>query len=201
MPATQMDVVNVALSHLGESRIASMADARKEARAMLAQWDSTVEFELRSNVWNFAVARDSLPALATAPSWGFERAFELPADYLRVISVGAYDAPNSMREVGAGPFSFYKVEGNRILSDEPAPLPIRYVRRVMEVPTWDVLFRGVVELELAFRCCMELTKDKELRDRLRQDKTMAKAQAIQVGSIEQPPEERPDEAYILSRFT
>lgn len=201
MAASKVDVCNVALSHLGEARIAAITDASKEARALRAQYDTTLDFELRSNVWGFATTRAALPALADAPTFGFARKFALPDDYVRLVSVGEDDALPSGAIALGRPYSFYKIEGREILCDEAAPLPIRYVRLVTDVSMWDALFRGVMELALAYRCCNELTGDDGKRDRLGVDLARARSYAIQVGAIELPPEETPDEAYIRARWS
>jgi hypothetical protein len=57
MPATSVDICNLALGHLGEATIADIDDDNTRARACLKHYDTALEATLRSHRWNFAQAR------------------------------------------------------------------------------------------------------------------------------------------------
>jgi hypothetical protein len=196
--SSQTEVVNVALTRLGEARVISIDDDSVLAADARAMWDTIVRGELRAHLWRFALARASLPALADAPAWGFAYQYVQPADCLRVVQVGdVWVVSNSDVLTDAeGPWA---IEGRLVLTDYGAPLQIRYLRNVEDVSSWDALFCSV----LAYRLAMELaeirtqsnTKDERLERRYKDELR----RALRAGALETPPTRVPDGSYPLAR--
>lgn len=61
---TKIELCNVALAHLGEARITTIADETASARACALHYEPTRKEVLRSHRWNFAISRAVL-----APAW------------------------------------------------------------------------------------------------------------------------------------
>jgi hypothetical protein len=114
---TETDVVNLALTLLGESRIDSLTDGSKPAQDASAIF-VPVRDELMSRYnWTFAMKRGQAALNAEAPAFGFANAFDFPSDCLRVVRPGArYQGPD-LTDYRNGPSEEYTVEGRQILTD------------------------------------------------------------------------------------
>ena len=88
--SSSVDIANAALSKLGAARITSLTDANKGARAMNARLERLRDTELEAYPWRFAIVRTTLPALSTAPAYGYARQFQRPVNDLRPVMVGGY---------------------------------------------------------------------------------------------------------------
>lgn len=185
-----VQVANLAAASIGtDSRITDPNENRTFARAVAAVWDMQRRAALRDGAWNFAMARKALPALAEAPSFGFERAFELPSDCLRLIEVYGLSRAD------------YQLEGRTILADAGAPLEIRYLRDVTEPAEWDDGFAESFALRLAWRLGRKIAGSaydrtagwREYRDSLGSAKT--------TDALENPPIEQEESEWVTSRFT
>lgn len=142
---TEVSICSNALTKLGESTITSLTDNSTAARTCNLLYGPTRDSVLRAHPWNFALKRAALAADATAPVWGYDYAYQLPSDCLRVIQTDADDTD---------PF---KVEGRQILTDATAPLNILYVRRVEETPDFDSLFVDALTARMVFEMANPIT--------------------------------------------
>lgn len=71
MFASELDIANAALQHIGEPRIQSLTDQSKAANETSFRIGKVKQAELRRAVWNFATRRMVLRASAQAPlTWG-----------------------------------------------------------------------------------------------------------------------------------
>lgn len=134
--ASDIDVVNSALSRLGEQPLLALSDPSPPGRLATRTYDDIRDALLREYPWNFATKRGSLAASPTAPLWGFAFAYTLPSDNLRLIeieNVGDQDWRN---------------ESGTIVTDMTAPLNIRYIQLV-SVDAMDSTFREALAARLA----------------------------------------------------
>jgi hypothetical protein len=92
---------------------------------------------LRIHPWNFAKTRVGLAANAVGPEWGFDNAYTLPVDCLRLLE------PSNDGNLQ------YIVEGRNIITDIGAPLNIIYIKQVTDVSVMDVAFRNALAAALA----------------------------------------------------
>ena len=142
--ASIVSVANAAATRIGTaSRITSLDDNRTVARTLKSVWDIERQAAIRDGSWNFAAKRAQLaavvdPALVIYP-WTY--GYELPALALRLIEV---------LDQKLGPD--YQLEGRVILSNQTAPLNIRYSIDKPELAEWDALAAAAFALRLAFRC-------------------------------------------------
>ena len=185
-----VEVANLAAASIGtETRITAPDENRTFARAVAAVWNMERRAALRDGAWNFAMARQALPALTDAPAFGFERAFALPTECLRLIEVTGVSR------------DAYQVEGRTILADAGAPLEIRYLRDVPEPAEWDDGFAHSFALRLAWRLGRKIAGSafdranawREYRDSLGSAKT--------TDALETPPFDHEESDWVTSRFT
>lgn len=116
----EVDVVNIALTLLGEDRIGALTDPIKTARDASAIF-SAVRDELMSRYnWTFAIKRGQATGAAANPLFGFGKAFDFPSDCLRIIRPGArYQGPD-MTDYRLDAAEEFAIEGRQVLTDWPA---------------------------------------------------------------------------------
>jgi hypothetical protein len=198
--ASQVDIANRALTKLGAARIISFADDNKQARAISSMFEIVRDAELRSHIWSFSVKRASLAALVSTPDWGFQREFPVPSDCLRILMVNdVYNGP-SLEDYRNQPVAEYSLEGNKILTNFPAPLKIRYVSRVFDTTQWDSMFVEAMACRLAMELAEDLTQSNTKRELAQSEYVAALRNAIRSNALEQPAQDLPDNSWLLGRL-
>lgn len=198
--ASQVEIVNRALTKLGASRITSLSDSNKSARAMSACWDTVRKAELSRRNWNFALARQSLPALGTTPDWGYGYQYQLPNDYLKLVQVNDIYAAPGLVDYRQSDDSPWAVEGSAILTDFAAPLKVRYVRDVTDTGLFHPLFVEVMACKLAEETCYEIMQSRDGQRQALEDYKIAIKEATLLNAIERPPQGIPDDSWMLGRL-
>lgn len=153
-------ICNAALSMIGADSILALDDSTKNARHCLNVYEQTRRALLRSHPWSCAVKRVQLSPLANKPAYGYDNAFALPGDFVRVIECNAYS---------------YCIEGRAILCRESV-LQLRYVYDNTDESSWDGLLVEAMSLSLAAKLAKPITgssaesesKSAELRALLKQ---------------------------------
>lgn len=141
MAMTQLELCNVALSHLGEARINALSDDTARARACALHYLPVLKEVLRSHRWNFAVSRVEIAPDGTAPAFGWGYQFTLPADCLRVLEVNDSEAGDWISDE-------WIIEGRKLLTNA-ATLRLIYLRDVDDEALTDPLFAQAFGLKLA----------------------------------------------------
>lgn len=189
---SKTDVVNLALTKLGQDRVISIDDDEEPARVMRGIWDLSRDSLLSSHPWKFAIVRAELPALADAPLNTWSKQYQLPSACLRLVQVStewifySQDTP------------FFELEGGNILTDEEAPLPVRYVSSTAatNVGVWPALFARAMSMQLASDACEKLAGGAARGERALADLEIALRVARRQNAIERPPQ-RPNESSWL----
>jgi hypothetical protein len=198
--ASQVEIANRALTKLGAARIISFADDNKQSRSVNSMFNVVRDAELRAHLWSFTIKRDSLPALTTTPAWGYDYEYQLPPDCLRLLEVDdIYPGPNldDYRNANTQEFT---IEGRKILTNKDAPLKIRYVSRVADTTQWDATFVEAFACRLAMEMCEDLTQSNSKKESVKDDYDTAIMMAIRANAIELPPQDLPDDSWVMSRL-
>lgn len=140
-------------------------------------YDRARDSLLRAHPWNFAVRRIELTsASATAPVYGFSKAFNLPDDFLRFIKT---EGPNF-------PFALENHLGSRAILVDRNEVRFRYVADVTDPNQFDELFKRVLATRIALDLAVSLTRNQPLRDRIRAEFEDMMAEAQFADSQEAP---------------
>ena len=198
--ASQVEIANRALTKVGDTRIISLTDNVETARIISVIWDTVRDNELRAHNWNFSIIRASIPALLSAPAFGYSYAFQLPTDCLRVIQAGDYYPGPSMSNYRNANEAVYQIEGGKILTNLAAPLKIRYISRFENTGGWDSAFTEVFACRLALESCEKITQSNTKKQVLGEEYKMALRVAVLADAIENPPDPIPDDSWVLSRL-
>lgn len=150
MATSAIQICSNALLLLGQGSINTFDEDQTGLTANL--WDTARQATLRMGTWSCARKRVELAPLATAPAFDWIYAFQLPSDYLRVVSIGNR---NETPE--------YEMEDRKILTDVDA-ISLRYVYDNTSVPSWDALLAEAVTMHMAVLMAYPLTKSKAVQD-------------------------------------
>lgn len=198
--ASVIQVANRALTKLGAARIISLNDNNKQARAISSCFEDLRDAELRAHRWQFAIKRDSLPALVAAPAYGFQYQYQLPADFIRLDQINDQYPDTIMDNYIGTETAEWAIEGNKILTSLGAPLKIRYGYRVEDPNQWDPLFREALACRIAAELCEDLTQSDTKKQNAWAEWKRAINTAISVNAIERIPQMPPDDQFIISRL-
>lgn len=189
--ASVVQICNQALTKIGALRITDLLDDTPSARLMSAIYEIKRDAELAAHPWTFAITRAEIPALATAPGFGWLREFTLPADCLRLVEVGE---DYTFYASTTGPL--YQREGNAILSDTESPLAIRYVQRVTNTGLFSPLFVEALACRLAAEAVEERTQNLSKREAAWKEYSRAIREAKRGNAIEQPPQQPAESSWV-----
>ncbi len=92
MATSETDIVNRALRLLKAQRITNLTDGSNNANTANDIYEGVREEVLRTHTWHFARKLATLARLSTAPAFGFDFAYALPADWIRSVSLHDNDA-------------------------------------------------------------------------------------------------------------
>lgn len=185
--ASVVGMCNRALQRLGAARITSLSDDSKNARACNAAYEPVRDALLRKYRWSFAITRVQLAADATAPAFGPSNSFSLPSDCLRFLP------PN---DSGID----WIQEGRAILTDDSAPLDVRYIKQVTDPNEMHADFREVLALQMAAAMCEEITQSNTKMDSIKDDIRTAMREAKQANAYEQAPDDPPEDTWLAVRI-
>lgn len=200
MAASDVSIVNIAATLLGESRITSLDDGNKVARTAKALFESSRDALLAAYNWNFAKARAALPALATAPPFQFNAEYQLPSDCLRLWMLNDYYVGADLTDYRGAPTEEYSIEGRKILTNWGAPLNIKYIKRVADPAQFDPCFVKMFGCQLALDMAEALTASQSKVDRAERNLMLERNNAVRANAIALPPQKLADDEWIMSRL-
>jgi hypothetical protein len=149
MATSEVQICNSALLKLGADRITSMSDDTKSGRACNEQYAKLRDELLGSHPWNFATARVELAQVSTTIPFGFEYAYQLPSDCLRVLEADTDYA--------------WKIEGRYLLSDDSA-MNIKYITQVTDVSKFSPMFCEALSLRIAADLAFHISNSASLTE-------------------------------------
>jgi hypothetical protein len=188
--ASEVEICNRALQKLGADPITSLTENSKRARECNRAYEPLRDALLRKHKWSFAIERAELSALSDAPAFGWDYEYQLPTDCMRLLHDDPGYVPNTPTR---------SIEGRSILTDETAPLQIRYVKQVTDPNEMDPLFRETLACEIALELCEAITQSNTKKADIRQDRKETLAEAKRVNAIEKEPEESPEDYWVTVR--
>lgn len=174
----EIDVWNLALDMLHEAPVSAVDEDTAVRLWFSRNFDQTRDEELRKFAWNFSLARVELAASVEAPAWHWSYKYELPGDCLRMMELRQGGAIN-------GTLIPYELEGNAILTNQQAPLRLRYIKRVTTVGLWDTLFVDVMAAKLASKMAHWITGKGSFAQLAEQNYQQTLREARRIDAIEQ----------------
>lgn len=187
---SDVGIWNRALQLLGAERVQSTSDTSRNAVACQVCYEPVRDRLLEQHVWRFAIKQASLPADATAPSWGRARAFTVPSDFIML----APDFPedNSLARE-------YEVQNGKIYTDYDDPLYIRYVAKITNPAEMTPTFRELLAHEMAMAMCEEITQSNTKKSFLQGEVKRAWEAARRANGRLMVAQEPPEDPFISVR--
>jgi hypothetical protein len=136
-----------ALLKIGAQPVASFDEGTAEAEVAANLYSAVRDAMLSSHPWSFATGQMDLPRLAEVPFADYRYAYQMPADFLRVLSAGSG---------GAGRGLFYCLHEQRLHTDADQ-VTLTYVFRPEE-SEFPPFFAAALATRLAAEFCIPLTE-------------------------------------------
>lgn len=189
--ASKVEIANRGLQLLGAKRITSFTEDSRNARAINAAYEPVKLALLRKHTWCCATKRTQLAASSTDPLFGKTSSFPLPADWVRSLPLDPEFQRNDDDRV---------IEGRNILTDESAPLDLRYIYNVTDPNEMDSLFREALACALAEALCEEITQSNTKMVTVVTANKDIIAEARRANAIEKPAEQPPEDTWVTVRY-
>lgn len=189
----KLNVWNIALDHLKEEPLQDTVETGAACLWLQRNYNQQRDYMLSRANWRFAVARAALAKDLTAPAFGWDNRYALPADFIRVIP------PRSAGEKIGGPLG-YEMEGDWLLTNQSDPLLLRYIFRQDNEAKFTNNFVEVLCLRLALRMAHWMTGKASFVDRLREWYVDEIAEAKVLDCLQEHGEEYYDDDIINARY-
>jgi hypothetical protein len=144
-----------ALLKIGAQPIASLDEGTTEAEVAVHLYPAVRDALLSAHPWSFATGQMELPRLLATPRADYAHAFQLPADFLRVLSAGG-----ARRGQGLN----YRIHESRLHADA-AQVTLTYLFRPSE-SAFPAFFASALVARLAAEFCIPLTESTSRADML-----------------------------------
>jgi len=183
--ATRLDICNMALGEVGEVALTSLGEDSTVAELCRRFIGPAVREVLNRGHWKCArtgaeLAKLSLPA-DEKRGIGWAQAYQLPEDYIRIVSFNEVDSWDRWREL-------FEVRGDWLLTDLPS-VHVVYIRdlsaRGEDVHLMPPLLTKAVALALAAKLAWPLQQGRALKESLEQSCEIAIRQAKASGANEE----------------
>lgn len=180
MAVSVVSICNRALARVAQGPIVNIDDGDRLSRLCKLHFGPARDALLRSTRWKFSLARADLPALSAAPAFGWDYAYAIPVDSLRVLSVNDLDPERDPNEGDQ-----WDREGDTIVTNEPPTIQIRYIRQITDPTRFDAAFVDALVLRLAMDLSPSIKElDAELTLSLRRELEHVLEQARHTSQIE-----------------
>lgn len=192
---SEVQICNEAIALVGGNRIIALTDSSEEGRLCSLFYVTERDALLRSHRWNFARVRSAL-ATTTAPAFGWDYAFVLPPDCLRVVEFNGSETTDEANDD-------FEIESGLLLTDAETA-NIVYVAKVTDTATFDPLFSKVLALRLGAALSRKLTGSESLGAKLLAEAENLLPRARQTDANETRSRKRPwpmDSDFVNSRFS
>lgn len=147
MALSSIALASRALLKLGAQTIASFEEGTAESEVAANLYPPVRDALLSAHPWNFATGQVSLPRLVAKPVADFDYAYQLPADFLRALSVGSAGRGRGVR---------YRIAERRLHTNADAVV-LTYLFRPDEA-SFPPFFDQALIARLAAEFCLPLTE-------------------------------------------
>ena len=193
---SEVSICNTALNMLGANNIISLTEDSKNARLCNQRFHSVRDAVFREHTWNCLVKRVQLPQEIDKPSHEFQFQYLLPADTIKVLSIGSRD-DGTHSDLSDG-FRF-KVEGRKILTNEEEVF-LTYSAQIEDVVQLDSLLVECLATRLAAEIAYAITSSVALSKQLKDDYAEKLRIARHADATEGTPDVVDSSSFINSRY-
>ncbi len=197
--AAEVDIVNKALSKLGEARISSLDDPSDVAALAASIYGTVRDDVMGDHNWHFAKHRVKLSRLAEKPAFEWAYKYLMPSDCLRILQAGPWPVLN-LDGLVAEDRSAWTLEGRHILSNYGPTLNLIYLRREEDVAAYPPSFVEVLACKLAVEMSERLIGAGGKREMAWKEYDEALRRARRHNAIQLPPQPVSDGTWAASFY-
>lgn len=150
---SKVSICNQALGWLGANLITSFEDGITESNLCEVNYDPLRRVVLEECPWSFAVGRTQLNEITDGPVYGYDHAYQLPTDLIRVLNVN-----DGSREIIE-----WTKEGDKILCDS-GTVYIKYIKDEFNVAAFSPGFTQSLAARIAMDLALVLTHSKAMAE-------------------------------------
>ncbi len=196
---TQLEIYNLALSHIKESALAAVDEAREARYQLDLHYAQDLKFMLEAGFWKFAMRTVKIEFDPdTAPTFGPSRVFNKPADWVRTYLLSASDRLDP-------PLDDWLEEGNVFLADV-TPIYVRYVSNSatgygMDMNRWTARFVTAFSWRLSTSIAPKIMGASEAsKGNLADQADRALKEALTFEAMREPTRRPPQGKWNTNRF-
>lgn len=197
------DICNLALDLLSAGTVQNVVEPSSATEELLNRWyDLCRKKCLREHPWNFAAKRAVLSASSPSPTFGYAKAFPVPADFVRILYLST-DLITDQETIM--PSDQYQFENGSILLStnygDASSVNLVYIYDITEVSRMDPLFIELLAYDIATSVAYKVTENnsniQRLGEILKQKASIAKA----IDGQERPPQMVTRSRVLSSRLS
>lgn len=180
-PTSPVDVCNLALTRIGEKHISALDIPNTSIEKLCAkEYDQARRVCLSTGSWGFARKREKIQKNSYVPEFDYSSAYDLPGDYIRLLSVGSYIEWQFEQD--------YDIQGNQLVTvEDDDELSITYIYDHKDVAKWSPGFVKMVSLELAVAIGYTIGKKNGSVERCERQLATAISEATSTNGQNKPP--------------
>ena len=160
--ATEVQIVNIALSWMGQNSVNALTDNQSEAKIMNANYATSRDKVLADHAWTFALRREVLAPVAAPTEFGAPNKFLIPSDVLRVQRVYR---PSTALQNEALQNARWVREGQFIISNE-AQVWAHFIFRETNSDRYPAPFVHALAARLAADTAMVFTENRKMFEQM-----------------------------------
>mgnify|MGYP003109316652 FL=1 len=184
-----IDICSRALILIGADPITSFDEGTTEALVSVNMYEDIARASLVNTRWRFSTNQAVLNLLSDAPTGRYDRAYQLPNDYLMVHAVTVEELPIE-----------YNIYGSKVFADTSASDVViaDYTYRAEE-QDWPSYFSVAVEYALAVVFATSIARDSQLASLMQSAATQTMAKARSLDSQQQTSRKLTTTRFITNR--
>ncbi len=157
-PTSTVEIANIALDHLGQPPITSLAGPGETEKLVNRHFDASRQEVLSKHPWEFAQGRATITRTGT-PAFDYADKYALPSDFIKFRSIESRELWRK-DDYGIDKIEFYANASGA------SSLNLRYTKDVTTVSDWHADFRELVALTLAKAIAYAITRSNNDVERL-----------------------------------
>jgi hypothetical protein len=183
---SKTDICNLSQDLLSGGTVQDIDNPSSATESLLDRWyDQCRKQVLREHPWNFAAKRLVIAASSTAPAFGYTKAFPLPNDFMRLLTIES-DEGLLIRSEN------YQIESHLgiksiLMSTDAASVRLRYVYDIEDVTKFDAMFISYLALTIALATAYKITESNGNVERIKQLQDQQSKMAKAISGQERPP--------------
>ena len=182
MATSEVAICNIALSWLGGELIISLDDPSVEAKLCKANYEPLRDAVLEEREWTFAIKRLEPAQLQDRPLYGYDRAFQIPSEVIRVLQISLFDdsvldpgingdfraSSRSGTGMGRETRIEWSREGGTIVANNANRIVGRFLVRVTDTTRFSPAFDQALAARMAMDMAIPITNSEKMQKAMAQ---------------------------------